>query len=818
MTKRTSINHAGPALAVAFALLVAGTHLPDRPAMAQVADNVIEEIVVTARKRAENAQDVPAAISAFGAVELAERGVDDLVDVARLTPNVTINETSGLLGGSVQVFIRGIGNDPSFDQGVGIYVDDVYLNRIVGSLLDVYDVERIEVLKGPQGNLYGRNTTGGALKYLSAEPGGDRRARVEVKVGSDDLRRVRAGLSGAISEDGLFGSIAVSGTKRDPYQTNLYDGSGFASLDKLAARGTLVWEATEALRFKLVSDLLRDDSAPRVPTRVAANAEALAGFQALLTTANLFVPGAAYLGPGAFIDARVGTDKDEVNTAHTRNGYDLFKIDTSGISLTTDLDLGGSWALRSITALRQVEAVSPFDLDGSDQVFIDILQPRETEDFSQELQLNYSSERLNGVVGLYYLRGDLEIETFTRQTPLLRLLTSHVKRTYSDERELKSLSAYANFDWDIADRWQVSLGGRYTRDEKKLAQIADVTLTQHVVAFLGIPGLEQAPLVLSPLGAQVLPRLPFFNFFLPHFDQLGNFIGVGNTETVITFAENKFGGDDWAEFTPSVKLSFMPGENTMIYGGASAGFKSGGFPTSGSELYPVAYEPETVTTYSLGLKTTLAGGSLRINAEAFFNDYTEKQVDVIALIDGALVQTFANVGEVESKGVEIELLWLPPVPGLTLNLNLGLLDVEVVELLEGVPGSNPPMTRNVADERALGYSPELTWQARAQYQAQFGRAGSLTLGVDADYRDDMYTNSPVDLSSDFLTSSHSDERTLFNAFLTWRSADESWWVTAEGKNLTDRRRLENSFHVSNFILGGYARGRTWAVTFGYATN
>ena len=135
-----------------------------------MAEQVTEEMVVTARKRSENLQDVPAAVPAFNGEDLEERGVNKIVDIAGLTPNITVNETSGIAAGGLQVFIRGIGNDPSFDQGVGVYVDDVYLNHAGGALIDVYDVERIEALKGPQGHLYGRNTICGAIKYVSAEP------------------------------------------------------------------------------------------------------------------------------------------------------------------------------------------------------------------------------------------------------------------------------------------------------------------------------------------------------------------------------------------------------------------------------------------------------------------------------------------------------------------------------------------------------------------------------------------------------------------------------------------------------------------------
>lgn len=806
-------------LALATPFMLLGGAVAASPTLAQT---VIEEIVVTARKRAENLQDVPAAVSAFTSEELTDRGIDSIEEVGRLTPNVAMTETTGLISGALLVFIRGIGNDPGFDQGVGVYVDDVYLNRTSGMMLDVYDVERIEILKGPQGNLYGRNTIGGAIKYVSREPSEEMRMHAEAKVGTDSLRKYRAGLSGPLGGTSLWGSLAISKTEHEGYQTNSHNGGRYASPDILAARGTLVMQATDSLRLKLVADLMRDRSAPYVPNRVAINLggpSGLGAFNQLMGLANMFVPGAAYLAPGQSLDMSMPTDIDTVNTAFIKGGFDEYFLDSNGLALTVTWDFNDAWSVKSITAIREMDRAAPFDFDGSDQVFINTLQHWDTEDFSQELQVNFSSGNINAVFGYYYLEGDYNNTSLTVQTPLLRLLTSHVKTTHRDERPLESSSFYANLDWDLNEYWQLSIGGRVTTDEKWISQVGDVTLTNHVAAYVGLPGLEQAPLLLSPIGAQILPNLPFFRFFLPHRDEYGNIVGLGNTPTVITYPENKYGNDEWDEFTPSARLSYKMSEDTLFYVGASTGFKSGGFTYTGRDFNAPEYDPEFVTTYSVGVKTTLLDGTMRLNFEAFLNQYDDKQFTAVKLdpVSTALVQINDNVGEAETSGAEIEILWLPPVEGLAFNLNLGILDTEINEYIEEFPlGSG--ILANVADSHALGYSPELTAQARVQYTTSLGNIGSVTFGLDADYRDEMYTDSPIDLRDPFFAKAYSESRTLTNAFVTLRSADDHWRVSLEGKNLSDKRVVQNTFNVSNFILGGWNRGRTWGLTFAYDTN
>ena len=235
---------------------------------------MLEEVVVTARKRSENLQDVPMAVSAFSTQQLQDFGIDELTEVGRMTPNLVMNETSGLVGGAISVFIRGIGNDQGLSQGVGIYVDDIYLNRTSGALLDVFDVERIEVLKGPQGNLYGRNTIGGAVKYITREPGDELEGNIELKGGSDGYFRVKGGASGPLVDDSLYGSLHFSYRERDGYQDNSFAGSDDPwDAENGAVRGTLMWLPTDSLKLKLAGDYSKDSSLPPIPGRIALDEE-----------------------------------------------------------------------------------------------------------------------------------------------------------------------------------------------------------------------------------------------------------------------------------------------------------------------------------------------------------------------------------------------------------------------------------------------------------------------------------------------------------------------------------------------------------------
>ena len=774
---------------------------------------VIEELVVTARKRSENMQDVPAAISAFSAEALQNNAAENIIEIENLTPNITINETSGLNPGSIQVFVRGIGNDAGFAQGVGIYVDDVYLNRVSGALLDLYDIERVEVLTGPQGNLYGRNTIGGAIKYISRAPTEETEGSLEVKTGSDSLIKVKGSISGALS-DNLLAGLSFSVTNRDGYQTNLFDGGEYASEDKSAIRGTLLWNASDTVSVKLTADIFQDNSDPVIANRVAIEQTGAAGldtFSFLLGGASMFFPGSGFLQEP--IDTSLPTDVDHVNTAHTTNGFDRFEIDSKNVSATVKWDINDRWSVKSVTSQRNLDNVLPFDFDGSHQVFINTIHDREQEDFSQELQFNYSGESVNAVFGFYYLDAAQSVQNFTEQSPLLRILTAHDRIGSQDDRNTKSLSAYGNIDWDINDQWQLSLGGRYTKDEKDITQASDVTITQYAAAFTSLTG--QAPLVLLPGQEAAFSSLPFFQFFIPHFGNDGSFLSAGNQVDVETFSTFRTGGDEWTEFSPSAKIAFRPNQDMLLYAGFSSGFKSGGFDTSGSETRTVSYKPEIVDTFSLGLKSTLANGSLQFNMELFSNDYTEKQLQSIALLPTGLESITDNVGKVESTGAEIEIVWLPPVEGLTLNLNLGFLNSDIEEFIElqddGAGGFNAV---NVASNFELGYAPETTAQAGVRYDFAM-KGNQVTLGTNVAYRSELFTNSPIDITNPFFLNAESESRTMWNAMLAFRSESGHWRVALEGKNLSDERSLVNTFNVTNFITGGYTRGRTWALSLQY---
>jgi len=316
----------------------------------------IEEIVVTARKREESLQDVPISISAFPGSELETYQVDNIVDLETLVPNVTLTESGGLTTGSLLVFIRGIGSDPGFAQGVGIYTDDVYLNLQAGALLEVLDVERIEVLKGPQGHLYGRNTLGGAIRYITRKPGDELRVRFDGGFGRFTEWFARGSISGPISQT-LGGSLSLLYRQRDPIQKNTFTATEegeFWGADIGAYRASLQWAPSEAVRFSLGANITSDGSEPRVGKRVGVNAAQLAQIE------NPFSRGASALVPNAAPiptanDVRPFGESDHPDristefTAATGAGgvpgslvtgksLDDYEINTQAFSLTAEFD------------------------------------------------------------------------------------------------------------------------------------------------------------------------------------------------------------------------------------------------------------------------------------------------------------------------------------------------------------------------------------------------------------------------------------------------------------------------------------------------
>ena len=779
------------AVAMATSLLAADA------ALAQGA--MLEEVVVTARKRSENLQDVPMAVSAFSNEQLQTFGLDEVTEVARMTPNLVMNETSALVGGAISVFMRGIGNDQGGEQGVGMYVDDVYLNRTSGSLLDIFDVERIEVLKGPQGNLYGRNTIGGAIKYITREPGEELEAKLEVKGGSDGYARIKGGASGPLVDGNLYGGLHFTYKERDGYQDNSFAGSDDPwDAENGAVRGDLMWTPSDTVKVKFAADYSKDSSLPPIAGRLALDEVAVGTISAITTTANsIFGPGTAVLDTPN--DTSFPKDEDDVSSEFV-DGYDQYEIEQTNLALTVQWDLSDQWVLKSVTALRHMENTQPFDFDGSEQVWLRTLRENlESDDNSQELQLNFDGDTVSAVMGLYYLDGDRSVDKdSTHQDVRIRAVQFHDKVYAKDDRTVESYSAYGNVDWDFADDWQLSLGARYTLDEKEIEQKATVNQGFYALAISSVTG--PLPLAIMPGQEGIVEQSPLFLAWAANPRYLE-----------FSMPEDTKNDDDWDEFTPSARIRYNLNDDTMMYTGVSTGFKSGDFNTSGGNS--TSFDPETVTTYALGMKSTLLEGTLRLNTEFFYNEYEDKQLSTITLTAGGdLSRLTQNVGEVTQWGGEFEMTWLPPVDGLMFNFNVGYLDSDVDEFKSRDNDGNPI---DIADTTELGFAPEWTGQLRASYEIGLGNIGYLTLGSDVSYTDDMYTNSPIDTTNPIKTAQHEDSYYLWNAVAAWRSNDDHWRVAVEGKNLNDERVMTNSYDVGIIATAGYNPPRTWAVSVGY---
>jgi iron complex outermembrane receptor protein len=742
----------------------------------------LEEVVVTARRRAENLQDTPVSVTALNAATFERRNLDNLSDISRATPNLIFDTGSMGTGGSANanVYIRGIGqNDFLFttDPGVGIYVDDVYQPRSVGAVLELADFERVEVLRGPQGTLFGKNTIGGAINITSKRPAESFGVMGEVTAGSRGRLDARFSLDLPVIDDEL--RLRLSGLTRDQdgYVERIVANDGeLGDIDVRAGRLQALWTPDEDWEILFSADVTRrrERSIANELVTVGSPAEN----PALLLWNALVAP---TLGPGIAYDSRyIGPEWKSQGTGPTHSDLDVW-----GTSLVAQWT-PGALSIKSITAYRDQEAEFSQDQDHSPLRYSETDNVNESDFFSQELQLSGTSfgERLDWVTGIFYFEETgSDIFNVYLATGLFDALESlpaaviplsptavcppppgqfdvcaggagnplniplDVEATFDNEIETTSYAWYGQGTFDWTDRLSTTLGLRYTRDEKRLAA-SMFRLNAGVYAY----------------PPQVLEQT-------------------------------------WESWSPRLGVEYKFSDALMGYVSAARGFKSGGFNGRSSSLAEITapFDPELVWTYETGFKSEWFGRRLRLNGAVFWSDYTNMQLTSVQDSNGIIVVRTENAGESQVRGLELEAV-AQLGDSLSLNAGVGYMDAEYQELDPGV---------SVSLDTEFAKTPEWTANAAASYELHLGRAGYLELTGDVSYRSSYY--------SDVLNSAigHDDGVALLGARITYLTPSRNWQISLFGTNLSDERYIINTSNTLGSLGTGensYGRRREWGVS------
>lgn len=730
----------------------------------------IEEVIVTAERREASLQEVPVAVTAFTEAGLESQQVSTIGDLQALVPNLSIHVGDA---NNAVVYIRGIGQIDSiafFEPGVGIYLDDVYLGRAQGAFLDVIDVERIEVLRGPQGSLYGRNTVGGAIKYVSSAPSDEFTGKVSATVGNYGRMDLKASLSGPLAGDSLTGSLTVAQLGHDGYTDNQFDGKEDGDRDVMFYRGVLKYEPSDDFSLQFAVDYSDGDpNRSRTPSKE--------------TPISLLIVDPYTFGTSTQV---FPADKDpfKVNADFNRVEF----TETTGYSLNATWALSDSLTLKSITSYRELEYGTEIDLDGTPINAFGIFYFNDQSQVSQELQLSYQGERLSVVSGLYYFNEDGD--TFDGGVFNNFLIASAGEADF----ETDSYAIFSQFDYAITDRLTAIAGFRYTEEEKDYQrQTEDFDLT------------ALAGLTIDPMTFAVSYANP--NLLNPSSSDLKLRGGIG--------VPRPFADPDSASFenfSPKVGLKFQQDENTHWYVTASTSFKSGGFNGRLADGQLEPYEEETLTSFEVGLKKQAFDNKLQVNAALFYNEYDDLQVSSFEAAPGgtSLLPVFSNAGEAVIQGIEIEIIALLS-DRLTLNANIGYLDAEYKEYFAEADTTTNQVL-DVSDERSMVNAPEWDTFIGLNYLLASGDWGELSLLADMSYRSKTYLE--VNSSENLAQGGY----TLFNAAIGFESSDGHWRAMLGGKNLSDKEYRSHAFDLSAFPgveLGYYNAPRTYSLSVSY---
>jgi iron complex outermembrane receptor protein len=706
----------------------------------------LEELVVTARRREETLKDVPVAVSAYTAAAMERTGVRDITDLQKTTPSLTLQPARGA-NSTLIAFIRGVGQqDPlwGFDPGVGLYIDDVYVARPQAAVLDVFDVKRIEILRGPQGTLYGRNTIGGAIKYVTQNIGSTPEVDIKGQFGSygehDEIVSMKLPVTSTLGVSAAFAKY-----DHDGYGTNLFTHNDVYNKNVLAMRGAAEWTPSQELFFRLSLDRTVDDSNAKHGHREA-----------------------VYTAPNGVTYGVLPNVYDTMAGAGDGN-----HVVAEGGSLLGQWTANQNFTFKSITAFRSGYTNGNIDFDETPQPFLDIPAKYRDHQFTQELQTLFNFDRVHGVAGLFYLDAtasgafDTVLNNASPTTGFTIFDGGYVRT--------KSISGYADASFDFTDQFQVSLGGRYTSDDKTGQVIRQ--------SYLGV-------------------RSPAFG------NALAVKLGPPNT--------NYTNSRTFSKFTPRVSATYKINPELTAYASYGQGFKSGGFDMRGDALaFPATvkgYAPETVTTYEIGLKGSVLDHTLNFGTAIFDSAYHNQQITTqYPNTTGGIASVVDNVGSSTLRGAEVDGAWRI-VPDFTVRATASYIDTKFDKYLAFIPGTGPGTGLvDVSNQRRLQNTPKWTASLAATYSHDFGDRGSIAVTPAVSYR--SFTQQ-FEIAAPLLDQ---PAYALYDVDVVWTSESGRYQVGAHGKNLGDERYKIGGYSFpgalfANSIDAFYGAPRTFTVS------
>ena len=768
----------------ATASVVAGLALMPSAAFAQAAadesaDN--GEIIVTAQKRQQALSDVSLSVSAVDADTLANTQTAGIESLQNLVPSISFGNDFNF----AKLFIRGIGLSsslPGVDPSVALHVDGAVVSLAQAQLGSMFDLERVEVLRGPQGTLYGRNSTGGTVNLVTAKPTSDLDGYVRATIGGSALLlQSEAAIGGPIT-DGVRGRIAVRTVKRNGYGINEYTGSDIDNAVQISTRAHLEFLPSETLSILLTGEYhSEDDRSLAVKFREVS-------FPGVLTDANPANDGLSALGQRTNANGSPAAFASKVRNLNTN--YDpINNRDQWAVSGVVTLEASDAVTLKSLTSYRNFRAIFFHDFDMSTYLGYPLAQTGPTrssanhwqpvfqQQFSQELQANIDTDKLHGVLGAFFLDENIRVENHIGYDVFNG--TDPYRVQFDGQLFVKTWAAFANMTYDLSDQLSIKGGARYSWERRHLK----------------------------------------------------NNTGIGDAATGFMLDSVRLGipmwdvSKDWSNFSPSLGLEYRPNDDLLIYGNWSRGFKSGtaeiGSTRHTSTTQPLPFvDPEKVEAFEVGTK--YATPQLKVNLAAFFHRLKNGQFSLTRPIPSPpfFTSTLTNAAQSEAYGAELELSWRPEsAPGLTLNASAAYLHSQFTSFFAAdpldarlfAPGAVLSTLLKDLSGNATRMSPRWSLNLNPTYEYRMDNGGSLTFGTNIAYRSKQY-------HTEF-----NDERmaqgqyAMVDMNLLYEHPDDHFSLNLWVKNLTDAVVWAGSFAVSTSrtIGGTLMPPRTYGVTAGY---